>query len=461
MMMDIIIPMRQCFMQLSDIDYMEKEFWMNSLDIKVSVVIPVYNAEKYIGECLESIISQSLQEIEIICVNDGSTDGSMDILEAFSKKNQKIRVFNQRNIGASSSRNRGLRAARGKYIYFMDCDDMLLPGALERLYGLAENNELDMLLFNVVVKYENEELKKKYHFDKFFAKIKKYEGVKNGQVMFCEMWENEEYDDCVWSRFVRKSFLESNKIIFYEETYYSDSIYSLLCHLKAQRTYYIAEKYYVYRIREQSMMTSKTSVYHLYSLVIVYNEIMRMLYTEKLERRTETAIGELLLATVTQIKNVNLELQKEHGDKFSIVWPNIGTNILATSMGIGNTIQIDGVGLTKLEKLIRYHDRVVLYGAGGIGEKVYRYVKKLGCLTKIQCFAVTRETQVQEMFLDIPIKRIDDCLSEGTLVVISANEENQMQMQGKMDELKFSNYYLVDSQLVNAIDFVTTSNVKY
>lgn len=434
---------------------------MNSSDIKVSVVIPVYNTEKYIGKCLESIISQSLQEIEIICVNDGSTDGSMDILEAFSRKYQKIKVFNQKNTGASFSRNRGLRAAKGKYIYFMDCDDMLLPGALERLYGLAESNELDMLLFNVMVKYENDGLKKKYHFDEYFTKVKEYDGVKSGQVMFCEMWENAEYDDCVWSRFVRKSFLEDNEITFYEETYYSDSIYSLTCHIKAKRTYYIAEKYYVYRIREQSMMTSKTSVYHLYSLVIVYSEILKMLYTEKLDGRMEAAIGELLSATVSQIKNVNLELQTEHGDKFSIVWPNIGTNILATSMGIGNTIQIDSVGLVKLEKLIRDHDRIVLYGAGGIGEKVYRYVEKLGCVAKIQCFAVTRETQAQEAFLNIPLKRIDDCLSGEVLVVLSANEENQTQMQGKLDELKFDNYYLVDSQLVKAIDFVTTSNMKY
>lgn len=434
---------------------------MDSFDIKVSVVIPVYNTEKYVGKCLESIISQSLQEIEIICVNDGSTDSSKDILEAFSRKYQKIKVFNQKNKGASFARNRGLRVARGKYIYFMDCDDMLLPGALERLYGLAESNELDMLLFNVMVKYENNGLKEKYHFDEYFTKVEEYDGVKSGQIMFCEMWENAEYDDCVWSRFVRKNFLEDNEITFYEGAYYSDSIYSLICHIKAKRTYYIAEKYYVYQIREQSIMTSKTSVYHLYSLVIVYNEILKMLYTEKLDRRTETAIGELLLATVAQIKNVNLELQKENGGKFSIVWQNIGTNILATSMGIGNTIQIDGVGLTKLEKLIRYNNRIVLYGAGGIGKKVYKYVEKLGCVKKILCFAVTYETQDQEKILNIPIKRIDDCLSEDTLVVISANEENQSQMQSKLDELKFDNYYLVDAQLVNAIDFVTTLNMKY
>lgn len=434
---------------------------MKSFDIKVSVVIPVYNTEKYIGKCLESVISQSLKEIEIICVNDGSTDGSMDILDAFSRKYRNVKVFDQKNTGASFSRNRGLQAANGKYIYFMDCDDMLLPGALERLYDLADSHELDMLLFNVMVQYENDELKGKYHFEEYFTKVGEYDGVKNGRAMFCEMWENAEYDDCVWSRFVKKSFLDENKITFYEETYYSDSIYSLICHLKAQRTYYIAEKYYVYRIREQSMMTSKTSVYHLYSLVVVYNEILKMLYTEKLEVRTKTAISELLLSTVTQIKNINLELQKEYDGRFSIVWQDIGTNILATSMGLGNTIQIDGVGLFKLEKLIRNHDRIVLYGAGGIGQKVYRYMEKLGCVTKIQCFAVTRETQGCETLFNIPVKRIDDCLSEDTLVIISANEENRVQMRSTLDELKFDNYYLIDFQLMNAIDFMTDANMKY
>lgn len=434
---------------------------MNSSDIKVSVIIPVYNAEKYIGKCLESIISQSLQEIEIICVNDGSKDSSLDILEAFSEKYQKIKIFDQKNTGASFSRNRGLQAAEGKYIFFMDCDDMLLPGALQRMYDLAESNELDMLLFDVMVKYENDKLKEKFNFDKYFTKTSKYNEVKSGKIMFCEMWENAEYDDCVWSKLVRKSFLEDNGITFYEGIRYSDSIYSLNCHIKAKRTYYIAEKYYVYRIREQSMMTSKTSAHHLYSLVIVYNEILKLLYTEELDERMETAIGELLLETVSQIKNVNLELQNEHGGKFSIVWPNTATNILATSMGIGNAIQMDGVGLAKLEKLVRDCDRIVLYGAGGIGEKVYRYVEKLGCVTKINCFAVTRKTQEQETFLNIPVRRIDDCLSDDTLVILSANEENQIQMQSKLDELKFDKYCLTDSQLVKTIDFVTTSNMKY
>lgn len=434
---------------------------MESIGIKVSVVIPVYNAEKYIGECLESIVSQSLQQIEIICVNDGSTDGSMDILEAFSGKYEKIKIFNQKNTGTSFSRNRGLRVAKGKYIYFMDCDDMLLPGALERLYDLAECKKLDMLLFNAMVKYENKKLKEQYHFDEYFEKVKDYDGVKNGQYLFCEMWENAEYDDCVWSRFVKKSFLEDNKILFYEGIRYSDSIYSLICHIRAKRTYYIAEKYYVYRIREESMMTSKMSKNHLYSLVVVYHEILKVLYTEKLDKRMEAAIGELLFATVTQIKNVNLELQKEQENKFSIEWQNVGTNILAASMGIGNTIQIDGIGLMKLEKLIRGHDKIVVYGAGGIGKKVYKYIKKLECDTKIHCFAVTRETQIGETLFNIPVRRIDDCLSVDTLVIISSNEENQVEMHSKLEELKFDHYYSVDFQLVNAIDFVTTLNMKY
>ncbi len=435
---------------------------MKLLDIKVSVVIPVYNAERYIAECLESLISQSLQEIEIICIDDGSMDNSLEILEMFSNKCGKIRVFNQENIGASSARNMGLRVAKGKYIYFMDCDDMLLPGALERLYCLAESNELDMLLFDVEVKYENDELKEKYHFDEYFIKLKKYVGVKSGQDMFCEMWENGEYDDCVWSKFVKRSFLEDNGIAFYEGTFYADSIYSLICHMRAARTYHINEKYYIYRIREKSMMTSRKDAYCLYSLVLVYGEIFRMLYTEKMNRRSEKAIGELLQASLKEIKNVNLELQKEHGGNLNIVWSDIKTNILAISMGIGNSIQLDGVNLVIFEELIRKNNKIILYGAGGIGVKVYKYVERLGCINKIQCFAVTCKNQAQEMIYNIPIRGIDDgCLSKDALIIISANVENQKQMQSKLNELEFDNYYLVGSQLVEAIEFVTTLNMKY
>ena len=110
--------------------------------IKVSVVIPVYNTYKYLPECLESVINQTLADIEIICINDGSTDFSSKILEEYASKDKRIKIISQNNQGVSCARNRGLEIARGEYIYFLDSDDKITLTALEELYDIAEKISL-------------------------------------------------------------------------------------------------------------------------------------------------------------------------------------------------------------------------------------------------------------------------------------------------------------------------------
>ena len=111
---------------------------MENNKIKVSVVIPVYNTEKYVREAIESIIHQSLKELEIIIINDGSTDGSPEILKEISNTDHRIQVYTQTNQGQSTARNFGISHARGKYIYFMDSDDLLEEDALESCYLKCE-----------------------------------------------------------------------------------------------------------------------------------------------------------------------------------------------------------------------------------------------------------------------------------------------------------------------------------
>lgn len=109
---------------------------------KVSVVIPVYNTENYLKECLNSIMNQTLDEIEIICINDGSKDNSLELLLEAASKDHRISVYTQKNSGLSVTRNRGAELANGKYIYFMDSDDILDKNALYKLFFRAEKDSL-------------------------------------------------------------------------------------------------------------------------------------------------------------------------------------------------------------------------------------------------------------------------------------------------------------------------------
>lgn len=110
----------------------------NHRDPKVSVIIPVYNVEKYLDDCLENVVNQTLQDIEIICVNDGSTDNSLEVLQKYENEDARIKIINKENGGLSSARNAGIKEAKGEYILFLDSDDMVSRGVCKNAYYLAK-----------------------------------------------------------------------------------------------------------------------------------------------------------------------------------------------------------------------------------------------------------------------------------------------------------------------------------
>lgn len=114
----------------------------------ISVIVPVYNVEKYLGQCLDSIINQTLKDIEIICVDDGSTDGSLDILNSYKEKDDRIIILKQKNLYAGVARNNGLKVAKGKYLSFLDSDDFFDANMLEDMYNQAEKDKSDVVVCN-------------------------------------------------------------------------------------------------------------------------------------------------------------------------------------------------------------------------------------------------------------------------------------------------------------------------
>ena len=118
---------------------------MNNPDIiKVSVIMPIYNAYDYLRPALDSVLDQTLRELELVCIDDGSTDGSLQILKEYQKLDERVRIITENNAGPSIARNKGLARCRGKYVMFLDADDFYEPTLLESLYELAEAQELDI-----------------------------------------------------------------------------------------------------------------------------------------------------------------------------------------------------------------------------------------------------------------------------------------------------------------------------
>ena len=113
---------------------------------KVSIIIPVYNVEKYLKKCLDSVINQTYKDIEIICVNDGSKDGSENILKEYATKDSRIKIIEKKNGGLSSARNAGLDVASGEYCYFVDSDDWIELNTIEKLTDIILSNDVDVVV---------------------------------------------------------------------------------------------------------------------------------------------------------------------------------------------------------------------------------------------------------------------------------------------------------------------------
>lgn len=138
---------------------------------KISVIVPVYNTEKYIKKCIRSIIEQTLKEIEIIIVNDGSKDKSLEIIKDLMKQDRRIKLINKENEGVSSARNSGIKMAKGKYIQFIDSDDWIEKEFLEKMYDFAEKENVDIVVSDYYEDYSN-------------GKIKIKKGKKNQKKLF-------------------------------------------------------------------------------------------------------------------------------------------------------------------------------------------------------------------------------------------------------------------------------------
>lgn len=223
-------------------------------DVKVSVVVPIYNVKAYIDECIVSILRQSLDSIDIILVDDGSTDGSSDICDDYADKYSNIRVIHKSNGGLGSARNIGLSHAIGEYVYFIDGDDSLTHRALERLYYEAENNSIDVILFSAQCFVD--EIGIQYNVNQYKRTICLDEPML-GKELFLKLKKGKEYYPSIPLRFYRTEYLQSRKYVFPEHIIHEDEIYGFLSLIQANRAECISDKLYYRRYRCGSIMTSK------------------------------------------------------------------------------------------------------------------------------------------------------------------------------------------------------------
>lgn len=218
--------------------------------IKISVIVPVYNVEKYVEECLESILNQSMKEIEIICINDGSTDSSLKFLNNYKKKYENIKIINQENGGLSNARNIGFSFSEGEYIFFIDSDDFFCDmNILETFYKKAKEKNLDFIEGNFNFYYSDKKKKIKAR------KNEVEEILVKGEERYRYLIENKLYASVVWNKLYKKDFLLKNKINFTEKILYEDVDFSYKVYHSAKKILCEGMPIINYRQRENSIMS--------------------------------------------------------------------------------------------------------------------------------------------------------------------------------------------------------------
>lgn len=218
--------------------------------VKISVVIPVYNVEKYLEDCLESILKQTLTDIEIICVNDGSKDNSLEILNKYARKDKRMTVISQENMGHAVATNRGIALAKGEYLFLMDSDDIIETNALELTYNKAIETDVDFVLFKAI-NYNNQN--NEYYETKSYSMNEVYGRVKDS------IFNYDDVKDLIftisvtpWSKLYKRKFIIENNIIFPEGLIFDDNIFFWEAFFNAKKIVFLNEFLFIRRFYSTS-----------------------------------------------------------------------------------------------------------------------------------------------------------------------------------------------------------------
>lgn len=260
---------------------------------KISVIVPVYNVERYINRCVDSILAQTFTDFELILVDDGSPDGCPAICDEYAKRDRRVKVIHKENAGVSAARNTGLDKARGKYILFVDSDDYITPGLLKNAYGAAIEEKADCVYFNC--RFDTKECPK-------MGKLKdtKYEvgiyTLDSKEDIFNYLIHNildiraKKTGWSVWSRLFKRKIIKKNKLSFCDTChgFAEDMAFVLEYTMFAKKIVGIRNPYYVYRQRPGSIMNKSHGISRLDDMTEValhVKDVFNTVFTEPEEAK--------------------------------------------------------------------------------------------------------------------------------------------------------------------------------
>lgn len=271
--------------------------------IKVSIIVPVYNVEKYIHKCLDSLVNQTLKELEFIFVNDGSPDSSSKIIKEYAKKDKRIKLLNKENGGQASARNLGLEHAKGEYIAFLDSDDYVKENMYETLYNRAKKDNLDIVICNNYLVYKD-------------SIVENDPGITNKKEKIISPREYVTLSPSPWNKIIRHEYLIKEKFKFPEGIIYEDLASIPLLGLSNPKIVYLNTCLHYYVQSDSSTMRNK-EYKSKYEDIFTATEY---LYTNMIDKGYNKELEYMLTYHLLYLGSLNFYQYKKYNqiDKISI-----------------------------------------------------------------------------------------------------------------------------------------------
>lgn len=422
---------------------MGEVFVMNQ--IMISIVIPVYNAEKYISQCINSVLNQTYLDFEVLCIDDGSKDGSAKIVESLTKKDNRIKLFTQPNQGAGKARNHGIQKARGKYLAFLDADDYYLDvNALEKMVTLCEEKKVPVC-GSLLKRLENgKEIE-----EPLFQHLKE-------ELYEKKVYQNIEFQlDYNYINFIfDREMILKNKIVFPDYRRFQDPPFMVKAMYHAKQ-FVVADTYlYCYRRPEMTARFTPEKVFDLLKGLIDNLEFAKQHNLDKLFIRTKNRLeyeyGGMIYHNISKksieilklLLKANEIISEKLEEEAYIIRP---LQMMIEKVEEGNrNYEIDL--LTK----IKTQDKIALYGAGKYARVFLKYLKGHGLLEKVSQIVVT-SLNGNEKLEGIPLIAVSEFSDRDTLLLVTLGGHFYPDIEETLLREEINNYQFVDDVFLSRL----------
>ena len=403
--------------------------------IKISVIIPVYNVEEYLEACLDSVICQTFTDIEVICVDDKSTDTSLDIINKYSQRDKRVKcIQNKQNHGLSFTRNVGIKAAKGEYIFFLDSDDEIVKDALEKLYKIANAKNYQMVFFDFVNLYESEQLENSLSYrDKDRRGL---EGESSGRELFIKCVENSDMQPQAWLKLYNRDFIIKKGLFFHEGILHEDIPYAVKSMFQADNVFFTGDKLYKWYHREKSITTAKTSIAHIQGRIKGIVEIIEFMDEIKISKREQLAVEKYLKLIVSSAKEKIKELES-----LDSLFENEMKYKLFSNLFVNQRREMK-ISDTQRERIVN-SKQIFIYGAGRIAQ---RFMEEVRSWDLEICGVIVWQRHGQSFFYGYKVNEVDEVPDDVKkhMVVVAVSTMYHNEIDGTLKKLGFTNIEYIE-----------------